>query len=55
MTPELIYLSYEEHLRDCGSKTLETRRLREYHADVFKTLNGYEHVDIIMFYLTQER
>ena len=31
--------------RECGLTTLETRRLRGDQIEVFKILNGYEHID----------
>ena len=34
--PELKDLSYEERLKECGLTTLEIRRLRGYHIEVFK-------------------
>ena len=52
MIPELRDLSYEEHLKECGLTTLETRRLRD-QIEVFKILNGYENIDRNVF-LTQE-
>ena len=53
MIPELRDLSYEEHLKECGLITLETRRLRGDQIEVLKILNGYENVDRNVF-LTQE-
>ena len=38
-------ISYEMHLRECGLTTLETRRLRGNHIEVFKIQKGYEHID----------
>ena len=32
-------------LKECGLTTLETRRLRGDQIEVFKILNGYEHID----------
>ena len=45
MTSEVKYLSYEERLKECGSITLETRRLRGDLIEVFKILNGYENIN----------
>ena len=45
MIPELRDLSYEEHLKECGLTTLETRWLRGDQIEVFKILNGYENID----------
>ena len=50
--PELRDLSDEESLKECGLTTLETRRLREDQIEVFKILNGYEHIDRNMFSLS---
>ena len=52
---ELRHLSYEECLKECGLKTLKTRRLREDQIDIFKILNGYKNIARNMFFLTQER
>ena len=45
LIPELRDLTYEERLKECGLTTLETRRLRGDHIEVFKILNGYENID----------
>ena len=45
LIPGLRYLRYEEILKTCGVTTLETRRLRGDQIEVFKILNGYEHID----------
>ena len=50
MIPELRDLSYEEHLKECGLTTLETRRLRGDQIEAFKILNGYENIDRNMFF-----
>ena len=39
-------ISYEMRIRECGLTTLETRKLRGDHIDVFKILNVYENIDI---------
>ena len=44
MIPELR-VSYESHLLECGLTTLETRRLRGDHIEVFKIMNGYKNID----------
>ena len=51
MIPELRDLSYDERLKECGLTTLETRRLRGDQIEVFRILNGYEHIDRIFFSL----
>ena len=38
-------ISYEMRLKECGLTTLEIRRLRGDKIEVFKILNGYEHID----------
>ena len=48
MIPELRNLSYEKRLK-CGLTTLETRRLRRDHIEVFKMLNGYDNIDRNIF------
>ena len=42
---KLRNISYEMRLKECGLTTLETRRLRGDQIEVFKILNGYEHID----------
>ena len=42
-------LSYEERVKECGLKTLETRRLRIFQLEIFRILNGYENVDRNIF------
>ena len=50
LIPRLRDLTYEERLKECGLTTLETRRLRGDQIEVFKTLNGYEHIDSNLFF-----
>ena len=45
MITELIDIVYEERLKECGLTTLDTRRLRLEHIEVFRILNGYEYID----------
>ena len=44
MNPELRELSYEEHLKECGLRILETRRLRGDQIEIFMILNGYKNI-----------
>ena len=48
--PGLIYLRYEERLKECGLTTLETQILRGDQIEVFKILNGYENIDYNIFF-----
>ena len=48
--PGLRDLSYEECLKECGLTTLETRRLRGDHIEVFKIFIGYEILIEICFF-----
>ena len=41
MIPKLRNISYEMRVKEYGLATLETRRLRGNHIEVFKILNGY--------------
>ena len=50
MIPQQRDLSYEEHLKECGLTTLETRRLRGDQIEVFKLLNGYENINRNIFF-----
>ena len=45
MILKLRNISYEMPLKECGLITLETRALRGDQIEVFKILNGYEHID----------
>ena len=49
MIPELRNLNHQECIKDWGLITLETRRLRRGHIEVFKILNGYENIDRNVF------
>ena len=51
--PELRDLGYEEHIKECGLTTLETRRLRGDQVEVCKILNGYK--ILIEIFFSQER
>ena len=44
MIQTLTNISYEMRLKECGLTTLETRRLRGDHIEVFKILNGYGNI-----------
>ena len=50
MILELRDLSYEEHRKECGLTTLETRKLRGDQIEVFRILNGYQNIDRNMFF-----
>ena len=52
---ELIYLSYENRLLQCGLTTLETRRLRGDQIELFKIVNGYEDVHRNIFFKLKRR
>ena len=56
LIPGLRDLRYEERLKECGLKTLETRRVRGGgdQIDVFKILNGYENIDSNIFFDIKE-
>ena len=54
MILELRDLSYESRLFQCGLTTLQTRRLRGDQIKVFKIVNDYEDVDMIMFFKLKE-
>ena len=48
--PGLRDLRYGERLKECGLRTLETRRLRGDQIEVFKILNVYENIDSNLFF-----
>ena len=50
-----MYCSYEMRLKECGLTTLEIRRLRGDQIEVFKILNGYEQIDIYMFFWSRKK
>ena len=54
MIPELRDLSYESRLLERGLTTLEARRLRGDKIEVFKIVNGYEDIDMNMFFKRKE-
>ena len=54
MIPKLRNISYEMRLKECGLTTLENRRLRGDHIEVFKILNGYENIDRNIFFTVKE-
>jgi hypothetical protein len=54
MIPKLRNISYEMRLKESGLTTLETRRLRGDQIEVFKILNGYEHIDRNIFFTVKE-
>ena len=49
LIPALRDRRYEERLKECGLKTLVTRRLRGDQIEVFTILNGYENIDSNIF------
>ena len=56
MIPKLRNISYDMRLKEYGLITLETRRLRTDKIEVFRILNGYENIDInIFFWVKKER
>ena len=54
LIPGLRDLRYEERLKECGLKTLETRRLKGDQIEVFNILNGYENIDYNIFFEIKE-
>jgi len=55
MIPKLRNISYEMRLKECSLTTLETRRLRGDHIEVFKILNGYETIDRNRFFRSRKK
>ena len=51
LIPSLRTFSYEERLKRLDLFTLETRRLRGQLIQVFKIINGYDHVDSDKFFI----
>ena len=51
---KLRNISYEMRLKECGLTTLETRRLRGDHIEVFKILNVYENIYRNIFFSVKE-
>ena len=43
------------HPQECGLTTLEIRRLRGDHIEVFKILNGYENIDRDILFTVKEK
>ena len=54
MIQKLRNISHEIRLKECGLTTLEIRRLRVDQIEVFKILNGYEYIDINIFFTVKE-
>ncbi len=54
LIPGLIYLRYEERLKDCGLKTLETQRLSGDQIEVFKILYACENIDYNILFEIKE-
>ena len=54
MKPNLRYISYEMHLKECGLTTLKSRRLRGDQIEVFNILNGYENIYRNIFFSVKE-
>ena len=50
LIPGLRDLRYEERLKECGTTTLDTRRLRGDQIEVVKILNGHENIDSNIFF-----
>ena len=55
MIQKLRNISYEKRVKECGLTTLETRRLRGDHIEVYKILNGHENLDRNIFYRLRKR
>ena len=52
---KLRNISYEMRLKECDVTTLETRRLRGDHIQVFTFLNGYENINRNIFSRLRKR
>ena len=50
LIPGLIYLTYDERLKECGLTALATRILRGDQIEVFNILTGYENIDSNIFF-----
>ena len=55
MIQKLRNISYEMRLKECGLTTLKTMRLRGDQIEMYKILNGYEHIDRNIFYRLRKR
>ena len=54
ISPELRDLSYESHLLEWFDNTRDQERLRGDQIEVFKIVNGYEDIDMNMFFKLKE-
>ena len=51
LIPGLIYVIYDERLKEHGLTTQATRRLWGAQIEVFTVLNGYDNIDSIIYFL----
>ena len=51
LLPGLTYLSYKERLKECGSTTLETRKLRGDQIDALEISNGHGNIYPNIFFI----